>query len=372
MKVIHIVESLDRGAVESWLVRMLGHAHARGRPLDWTFYCVLDKPGSLDARAQELGAHIVRSPVPLGRPLAFARALRAELKRGGYDVLHAHHDLVSGLYLAAAARLPVGRRIVHAHNADEGVPTPSAFKRAIYRPLLRSLCLAMADNIVGISNHTLDTLLAGQQRRQGRDVVHYYGIDPAPFEGLAPDRAVFRRELGLAEDVPILLFGGRLTPEKNPVFAVDVLAALRRLEPRAVVVFAGAGSCEAEVTTRARALGVEGAVRMLGWRDDLPAVMRCADWFILPRPEHPIEGFGMAVVEAQLAGLRLLLSRGVPDAPLLPTSSVARLSLAEPAQAWASAAVGLAAPSAENARRALATSPMDLDRALEALLALHA
>ena len=161
MKAIHIVESLDRGAVESWLIRMLGHAHVRGRQLDWTFYCTLDTPGSLDARARALGARIVRSPVRLGRPLAFARALRAELKRGGYEVLHSHHDLISGLYLAAAAGLPVSRRIVHAHNADEGVPTPSATKRVIYRPLLRSLCLTMSDRIVGISNHTLDTCWQG-------------------------------------------------------------------------------------------------------------------------------------------------------------------------------------------------------------------
>jgi glycosyltransferase involved in cell wall biosynthesis len=228
--------------------------------------------------------------------------------------------------------------------------------------------------VVGISNHTLDTLLAGRRRRSGRDVVHYYGVDPVPFEGSVPDRAAFRRQLRLTEDAPILLFGGRIVPEKNPIFVVDVLAALRRLIPAAVAVFAGSGSLEAAVRARAEELCVEGAVRMLGWRDDLPRVMRCADWFILPRPEHPMEGFGLAVVEAQLAGLRLLVSRGLPDDPFLPTASFRRLPLSAPVEDWAKAAAGLlSAPAStpEAAREALRSSPMDMERALTGLLELN-
>ena len=174
----------------------------------------------------------------------------------------------------------------------------------------------MADRIVGISNHTLDTFLAGRARRPERDIVHYYGLDPSPFENVVADRVGFRRQLDLPEDALILLFAGRLVPEKNPVFVVDVLANLRCIEPRAVAVFAGAGSQEHDILDRARELGVANSVRLLGWRNDMPEVMSCSDWFILPHPEHPVEGFGLAIVEAQLAGLRMLLSRGIPDDPL--------------------------------------------------------
>lgn len=374
MKVLHIVESLDRAAVENWLVRMLAHGRAHAAPLDWTFYCTLDRPGALDHKVRELGARIVTSPVGLGRQVEFAQSLRAELRQGGYDVLHCHHDLISALYLAASAGLPIQRRIVHAHNADEQVLTPSRWKRALYRPVLRQTCLGLADRIVGISDHTLDTFLAGRPRRPGRDVVHYYGVDPSPFEGPAPDKAAFRRELGLAGDAVVMLFGGRLTPEKNPVFAVDVLAQLRQRQPKVVGVFAGAGSQETAVLDRARALGVADAVRMLGWRDDLPHIMRSCDLFILPRPEHPMEGFGLAVVEAQLAGLPLLVSRGLPHDPFLPTARYRQLSLAAPAGDWADAAVQLLEqpPSAADALAALGASPMDMDRALSNLMALHA
>jgi glycosyltransferase involved in cell wall biosynthesis len=147
------------------------------------------------------------------------------------------------------------------------------------------------------------------------------------------------------------------------------------MEPRAVAVFAGTGSQEHEVAKRAEKLGVAGAVRLLGWRNDLPEIMSCSDWFILPHPEHPLEGFGLAVVEAQLAGLRLLLSRGVPDDPLLPSASYRRLSLSEGPEAWARAAIELMlqpAPSRAAAAADLKNSPIDMDRALEGLLQLYA
>lgn len=373
--VLHVVESLDRGAVENWLVRMLRHGRSRGIELDWTFYCALPQPGVLDAETTTLGARVLFSPVPIGEKAAFVRALRAELQRGKYHTLHCHHDLVSGTYLLASAGLPLTRRIVHAHNADENLPTPSRVKQKLFREPLRRVCLGMADRIVGISNITLDTFLGRRARRAGRDIVHYYGIDPTAFRQANVDRDGFRRALGLDADARLLLFAGRIVPEKNPLFALDVLAAMRLLNPTVVGIFVGAGSLEGTLAARATELGLDANIRMLGWREDVPKVMCCCDWFILPRPEEPMEGFGIAVVEAQLGGLRLLLSRGIADDPLLPTARVRRLPLAAGAPAWAQAAIDLLyepAPLRADALAALKRSPMDMDTALENLMKIHA
>jgi len=374
-RVLHIVESLDRGSVEAWLMRMAARARGRGVAVDWTFYCTLPTPGANDSAARTLGMRVLHAPVRIGRKTAFARALREELTRGGYDVLHAHHDLVSGLYLAAAAGLRLRRSIVHVHNADEEVLTDHPVKRPLLRAGLRRTCLALADRIVANSKHSLEVFLAGRRPRPGRDRVHYLGIDSEPFARAAADRAALRRELGLPADAPILLFAGRMTPEKNPVFAVDVLAEIRRRRPDVAGVFVGAGSLEDAVRARAADLGQSEAIRLAGWRSDIPEVMAASDWFILPHPESPPEGFGIAVVEAQLAGLRLLLSKGVLDDPLLPTAVFRRLGLAEPPEAWAAAALDMLAGPAPSRAAAVAAhreSPMDMDRALDDLLSLYA
>src|SRR5215472_2103794 len=224
MRVLHVVENLNTGSVETWLARMLAYARKQRVYVDWTFYCAVGEPGSKDEEVRALGAGVIHSPVSIGRKWAFIRAMRAELQRGKYDVLHCHHDLVSGVYLVAAGGLPIGKRIVHVHNADEDVLTPNILKQLIMRLVLRRTCLMMADRIVGNSNHSLDTFIAGRDRRIGVDIVQYLGVDSTRFEAAIGDRSGFRRDLGLAEDSRILLFAGRMVPEKNPVFAVDVLA----------------------------------------------------------------------------------------------------------------------------------------------------
>ena len=371
-RVVHVVENLNRQAVENWLIRMMRHAAARNVDLDWTFYCTLGRPGALDDTVRGLGGRIVFSPCSESEPVGFVRALRAELRRG-YDVLHHHHDIMSAPTLLAALGLPVRKTIVHVHNADLNLPTPSKWKRLMFREPFRQICLR-ADRVVGNSNHTLRTMLNGRLIDPAKHCVHYYGVDPASFQRRG-DPAEFRRALGLPADAKILLFAGRIAPEKNPLFAIDVLAALRRRDANTVVVFAGAGGLEEAVLRRARDLNVDPWLKMLGWRSDLPEVMICCDWFILPRPEQPMEGFGLAVIEAQLAGLRLLLSRGIADDPLLPTAKFRRLALSESADAWADAAMDLMtepAPSAPEALAALKNSPMDMDFALRDLLRLHA
>lgn len=365
---------MHTNAIESWLARMHRHASRTQRYVNWHFHVQLSEPGQLEIDYPEYKSRIIRSPWPLANWYHFFREFERVCRNERFDVVHMHADLMCAPYLVAARFAGVQHLVVHVHNNDESIPTASRFKQRVYREPMRQVCLRLADHIVGISNHTLDTFLAGRARRPERDIVLYYGVDPTPFEHVTANCRDLRRRLGLAEDALILLFGGRLVPEKNPVFVVDVLAKLRDIEPRAVAVFAGAGSMEQRLLERARELRVESSVRLLGWRHDLPEIMSCSDWFILPHPEHPMEGFGLAVVEAQLAGLRLLLSRGIADDPLLPTACFRRLHLADEPMVWAKAAVELLhkpAPSRAAALANLRESPMNMDRALEGLIDLH-
>lgn len=373
-RVLHIVESLDRNAVESWLLRMLAHARANDVPVDWTFYTHLPEPGADAPRATELGARVVRTPVPLSDKRDFAIALRREIIRGGYDVIHAHHDILNGYYFAASAGCGVARRICHIHNADENVPVNGEKKRAVVRAALRGVATHMADRIVGISNHTLDRFIQWRPRRAGRDVVHYYGLDASRFVDMEKPPEAFRAERGIPPEAPIVLYGGRLVVEKNPLLAMDVFAAMKAYAPQLHFVVAGTGALAVAMGERARAQGLVDSVHLLGWRGDLPRIMRCSDLFLLARPEEPPEGFGLAVVEAQLAGLRCLLSRGIPDDTLLPSAVAERVGTSEPVENWARKGLNLLArpaPCVEVALRELAASPMNMDTALAHLTAIH-
>lgn len=352
---------------------MLRFAVARGVKLDWTFYCVLGQSGRMDDEARSLGAQVVHSPVPLARKFEFVRAMRKELRRGNYDILHAHHDLVSGVYLLASAGLPLQRRIVHVHNAVDGVPTRSRLKASAFRLLLRRVCLAKADRIVAVSNHTLDNFLHGRRRRPGKDLVVYCAVE-LPATNTHRDRAAFLREFGWTSEASVLVFSGRIVPEKEPLFAVEVLAEMRKRNSSVVGVFIGHGPLTGEIHTLAKERGVLEWFRHLGWRSNVAEILRCCDCFIQPGPESPPEGLGLAVVEAQIAGLHLLFSRGIPDDALLPGASYRRLPLTAGPAAWAEAGLELLAlpkPSVPEMIEEYRRSPFEMSNGLTQLLSIY-
>lgn len=104
MKIIHIVENLDKGAVENWLVSIFIESRKTNPALDWTFYCILGKSGRLDELVKANGGKIIYSPVSISLKIHFLRALRGTLKSGNFDIIHSHHDYLSGFYLLASVQ----------------------------------------------------------------------------------------------------------------------------------------------------------------------------------------------------------------------------------------------------------------------------
>lgn len=378
-RVFHVVESLDVGAVENWLLRMLRAGVAAGAPLNWTFYSVLTRPGRHDEEARRLGATVINSPVELDDKLAFMRHLRATLQAGQYDVLHSHHDIVSAVYLASSLGLSIPRRIVHAHNADLHVPSGSARKAAMLREPMRQLCLRLADRIVGISRHTLATFLNGRAPSAPRDVVLYYGIDTRPYHATPPDAVALRQSLKLPSNARLLLFVGRMVSYKNPLFVVDILAELAHAEPNLYALFVGTGPLEDEVRRRAESKSLADRVRVLGWRDDTVGLMQAADLFVFPRAENDsdgvgMEGLGLVVVEAQAAGLPSLLSRGIPEDAIVLKDLCEMLPLSAGSKAWGDAVRRILArprPNRAFALAAIESSAFSLDAGFRGLSALH-
>jgi glycosyltransferase involved in cell wall biosynthesis len=316
MRLIHIVENLDKGAVENWLVNVFLESKRIRPQWRWTFYCILGRPGRLDERVRAAGGEIIYAPVSISQKTSFLRHLRKTLKAGDYDVIHAHHDFLSGFYMMASAGLR-GRKIIHVHNNDEGIPVGSDLLRQMLLPVFRRMAFFFSDDIVGISEYTLQAFRGRYTGRKPRFRVLYYGINMDRF-ARSVDRESFRRAHSLPTDSRLLLCAGRMIHEKNPVFVVDILKSMFTLRQDVYAVFVGKGDLEQAVMDRACELGVEEHIRMIGWSDDIPDIMKACDVFVFPRLETPKEGLGLVVVEAQCAGLPVFITGGiVQDAVVL-------------------------------------------------------
>ncbi len=98
----------------------------------------------------------------------------------------------------------------------------------------------------------------------------------------APDREKVRREIGA--DAADVLVGtvARLVPDKGQEYLIEALGQLAGELPRLSLVLAGDGDGEAALRARTAALGLDGRVHFLGYRDDVNDVYAALDIAALP------------------------------------------------------------------------------------------
>jgi glycosyltransferase involved in cell wall biosynthesis len=374
IRVLQIVENLDHQAVENWLLRVFRVASRDYPEYHWTFFCVLGKPGRLDDEARSLGAEVIHSGYELGDKRRFLLGLREVMKGGHYDVLHCHHDIMSAVYLAAAAGLPFRKRIVQLHNTSMGLPTPSRIKTSLAREPMRQMCLRMADQLVGISSEALDSILAGQKRDPLRHRVVHYGVDTVRFAAPRPGREGLRRALGFDRATKFLLFVGRLVKYKNPCLVLEMLERLIVAGENVAAIFAGTGDLEEKILGMAKAKSLTERVRLLGFRDDVPELMLASDLLVWPSLEDPKEGLGLGIVEAQAAGLPILMSRSVPAEAIVNAELVRVLPLSDGPEAWAKAALDLMSsprPALEESLARVESSSFSMAQGVANVMALY-
>jgi glycosyltransferase involved in cell wall biosynthesis len=242
------------------------------------------------------------------RPLTTTRGLIAlaasslgllrAIRRWRPAVVHAN-GVRAGLLTVPAARLTRTPLVVQVHdNLPDG---------RIGR-LVRLVIGAGADEVLAVSRSTARRFDAGLSRPVARTV--YISFDRERFL-TTHDAARTRGELGVGTRTPLLGEVAQISPWKGQREAIETLAGVRRRHPDAVlllighVAFAGKGvrydnaAYLEGLHARARELGLEDAVRFLGRREDVPALVAALDVMLLPSWDEP---FGTAALEAMAAG----------------------------------------------------------------------
>ncbi len=275
------------------------------------------------------------APVAIGdrpRPAADAAAvlrLARLLRRARPGVVHAHGLRAGALTALAlafafafapyrAARPPL---LITVHNA----PPADRRSAAAYR-LLEHICARRADLVLCVSAG-----LAGRMRSLGSRRVLEVTV-PAPQRQVPTAAAVTRARSDIgAAGRPVVLAVGRLAPQKGYPALLDAAACWQRHAPRPVLVIAGAGPLATALASESRDRGLD--VRLLGQRDDVPALLAAADVFCAA---SSWEGQPLAVQEALRAGVPVVAFRtgGIPGltgehgALLVPPGEPARLAAA--------------------------------------------
>lgn len=245
---------------------------------------------------------------PLFTPRAVARMaragwrLRAIARRTGADVVHAN-SIRAGL-VALVARAAGGPPVV-VHVRDR-LPDGRLGR------LTLALLTRFAAAVVGNSEYTLDGVPKGG--RALRAAVPS-PVDLARFDPSRVDRVRTRERLGLGVDTPVLGVVGQLTPWKAQDDAIRILRGVRAGIPDATLLLAGTAKFVSEETrydnrTFVGALhamcadfGLDGAVRFLGEREDVPDLLAALDVLLVPSWAEP---FGRVVIEGMAMGIPVI------------------------------------------------------------------
>ena len=246
-----------------------------------------------------------RSPISPDLPKAYGM-LRALFQSEHFDIVHTHTPVGSVLTrLAARSARRRGTKVIYtAHGFHFFSGGPLSYWLLWY-PIERTMS-RYADAIVTINQEDY-----ARARRFAHCAVAYVpgvGIDIARFDGAAPLNRTALVPHGTNRVV--LLSVGDLVKRKNHR---SLIAALPLLGPSFQLVLCGSGPERRRLGRLAQKLGVRDNVTFLGFRPDVPQIMKASDVFVFPSRQ---EGLPVSVMEAMASGLPVVASaiRGIsPD-----------------------------------------------------------
>jgi len=314
---------MDRAnyALASYLAR-------HGRPVHLVAHQIAAGLASLPG----VRSHIV--PRPLGAHLAGAPLLARAAARQARALGPAAHVLMNGGN--GAIGTPVWIHYLHAAYVPQVRASVRArFSASIGRRYFLSRerrAIRHAPLVICNSERTERDVRERYGVPASRTRVIYYGSDAAAFGAVAPaERKVAREGLAIGNGRLAAVFVGALG-DRRKAFDV-VFDAWRTLLGDTSwdvdLLVAGSGSESAAWEQRIRAAAMDGQVRLLGFRDDVPRVLAAADLLV-----HPAryEAYGLSVHEAICRGVPAIVSASAGVAEKYPRS-LGSLLLHDPVRA---------------------------------------
>ena len=322
VKICCFLESWQCGGIEAFLTSALTNMDLSGVSVDIVAARIDDSPFTERLTAIGVGFHELtgrlRAP---GNTAAFRRLIRRER----YDVIHFNvFQALALTYVRAAKKEGVPTRIVHAHGAGLRRSLTSPVKLLIHR-LSRSL-------LAGCETHRLSCSESASRFFFGDGSAQRIanGIETEKFIFSPSERARVRGELGISDET-LIGHVGRVSSEKNQAFLIKAFAQYARLDVAAHLLLVGDGPDLPELRQLAEELKISDKVIFYGESDRIGSLLSAMDLFVFP---SLFEGFGIAAVEAQAAGLFVLCSSGVPQSVDV-TESTAHLPLSAGESEWA-------------------------------------
>ena len=159
------------------------------------------------------------------------------------------------------------------------------------------------------------------------------GVDFMSFRKVEETKDQIREKLNIPKDAFVIGHIGRFSDQKNHMFLLDVFAKLYDKQKNSFLVLIGNGPTKGKAIKKASDLGVLSRIVFLSHRTDIPQLLKSMDVFLFP---SLYEGLSVTLVEAQVSGLRCIISDTIKPYNVLLDTTI-QLSLEKSAEEWCNA-----------------------------------
>ncbi|MFC4620073.1 glycosyltransferase family 1 protein [Camelliibacillus cellulosilyticus] len=328
-RVLHVVSAMNRGGAETLLMNV--YRQLDRRTVQFDFVSHRQEACDYDEEIEALGGKVYRIQ-SLGEQgfFSYIRQLRRIMRQESYVAVHAHTDYQVGMPTIAARLCGIHRRICHAHT--DHWPLGDGWKQRTLLLSLQGLIKLFATDCCACSEEAARFLFGRAKVRSGAVRVLKNAIDVERYiTRIEENRLAVRKEWRLPADTKIIGHIGHLSKVKNHMLMLKVMERLLAEDEHIYAIFVGDGPLRKEIEHEARRLRIHEHLLFLGVRADIPRILKGLDVFLFPSFH---EGFGMAAVEAQGAGVPVIASDRVPTSTDIGLGLISYVGLDEDIGIW--------------------------------------
>jgi glycosyltransferase involved in cell wall biosynthesis len=325
VKILHIITHLGiGGALDNTLLTVEGLSRDNYE-VDLAAGHLISKDGYTDweQRSRKSADSFFEIP-DLVRPLSPLRDMRALkqltqlIKERDYQIVHTHCSKagVLGRMAARRAGVPVvvhtyhafGWQVLRSSSPDSAFRRPfTALKKRAYVSLER-YAASLSDSLVTVAEINKHQALEHRLAPADKFTTIYSGIAIDKFHQPTSKHTTLE-QLGLEAEKPVIGLIGRLTEQKAPLDFVAAAKQVLKKHVDAQFIICGEGPLLQEIK---QAIGDEGRIKILGFRDDVPAVLGVLDLLVV---SSLWEGLGRSLTEAMIMGVPVVATAvdGIPE-----------------------------------------------------------
>lgn len=249
-----------------------------------------------------------RTPFSKGNVLAIGQ-IRRIVEQGGYDIVHCHTPIAAACTRAACRRArKTGVKVFYTAHGFHFYRKAPLKNWLVFYPI-EWLCSFVTDVLITI-NH--EDYMRAKKHLHAKETAYIpgVGIDIGRYKDTQTDLETKRKSMGISETDKFILSVGELNDNKNHKIVIEALYKIKDEHIHYAV--AGVGGRKKDLEQLVKTCHLEKRVHLLGFRKDVPELLKVCDLYIHPSFR---EGLPVSLMEAIASKTPVLCSdiRGCRD-----------------------------------------------------------